>query len=55
MITHETQNEHYELQEDMAEYFTHEHFPMSGEAYWTVVECIAIAKLAELSGELASS
>jgi hypothetical protein len=53
-ITKETHDELFELQEDMAQYFTHEHFPMSGEAYWTIVECIATAKLAELRGELAS-
>lgn len=54
-ISKETHDELFELQEDMAQYFTHEHFPLSGEAYWTVVECIATAKLAELRGELASS
>ena len=54
-ISKETHDELFELQEDMAEYFTHEHFPLSGEAYWTVVECIATAKLAELRGELAGS
>jgi hypothetical protein len=54
MITHETHKELFELQEDIAEYFTDEHFPMSGEVYWTVVECIATAKLAELRGQLAS-
>jgi hypothetical protein len=55
-MTKETHDELFELQEDMAEYFTDEHFPnVSGEAYWTVVECIATAKLAELRGELASS
>ena len=51
----ETNDELFKLQEDMAEYFTSEYFPVSGEAYWTVVECIATAKLAELKGELASS
>lgn len=40
------------LQEDMAAYFTDENFPISGEAYWTAVECLAIAKLEELRGEL---
>jgi hypothetical protein len=51
----ETHDELFKLQEDMAEYFTSEYFPVSGAAYWTVVECIAAAKLAELKGELASS
>jgi hypothetical protein len=53
-MTRETHDELFELQEDMAQYFIHEHFPMSGEAYWTVVECIATAKLAELRGDLAT-
>lgn len=41
-----------EMQEDMAEYFTDENFPISGETYWTCVHCLAEAKLAELRGEL---
>lgn len=41
-----------ELHEDIAEHFADENFPMSGETYWTCVECLAIAKLAELRGEL---
>ena len=53
-ITKETHDELFALQEDMAEYFADEHFPLSGEAYWTVVECIATAKLAELRGEVTS-
>lgn len=38
------------MQEDVAEYFTHEYFPLSGESYWTMVECIAIAKIKQLQG-----
>ena len=38
------------LQEDIAEYFTDENL-VSGETYWTCVEAVAIAKLAELRGE----
>lgn len=38
------------LQEDVAEHFTHENFPLSGEAYWTMVECIAQAKLKQIQG-----
>jgi len=53
-ISKETHDELFELQEDMAEYFTDEYFPISGEAYWTIVESIATAKLAELRGELVS-
>lgn len=40
-----------ELQEDVAASFTDEHF-MSGELYWTVVESMATAKLAEIRGEV---
>ena len=39
-----------DLQEDMAQYFC-DHFGVSGETYWTCVESVAIAKLAELRGE----
>ena len=39
------------LQEDIAEYFTDENM-VSGETYWTCVQALAEAKLAELRGEL---
>ena len=39
------------LQEDIAEYFTDENM-VSGETYWTRIESIAIAKLAELRGDI---
>lgn len=39
------------LQEDVAASFTDENM-MSGEVYWTVVESLAQAKLAELLGEI---
>ena len=39
------------LQEDIAEYFTDENL-VSGETYWTCVEAVAIAKLAELRGDI---
>jgi hypothetical protein len=39
------------LQEDVAAAFTDENM-VSGETYWTVVESLATAKLAELRGEL---
>ena len=39
------------LQEDIAEYFTDENM-VSGETYWTCIELIAIAKLAELRGDI---
>lgn len=43
-----------EMNEDLAEHFVDENFPMSGETYWTCIECLAQAKLAELRGELAT-
>jgi hypothetical protein len=39
------------LQEDAAEYFTDENI-ISGETYWTCVQALAEAKIAELRGEL---
>ena len=39
------------LQEDVAASFTDENF-ISGEVYWTIVESLATAKLAELKGEV---
>lgn len=51
-IDYDTNQELIKLQEDTAEFFTHEYFPMSGEVYWTCVESLATAKLAELRGEL---
>jgi hypothetical protein len=53
-ISKETNLELIKLQEDMASYFTDEFFPISGETYWTCVQCLAEAKLAELRGELLS-
>ena len=41
-----------ELHEDVAENFTDTFFPISGETYWTCVQALAEAKLAELRGEL---
>lgn len=51
-ISRESLKDLQQIQEDMAEYFTDEHFPISGETYWTCVQCLAEAKLAELRGEL---
>jgi hypothetical protein len=39
------------LQEDVASAFTNENM-ISGEVYWTVVESLAEAKLAELRGKV---
>lgn len=41
------------LQEDVAASFSDENL-ISGEVYWTVVESLAQAKLAELRGEVTS-
>lgn len=51
-ISRDTLNDLRALQEDMAEHFTDENFPISGETYWTCVQCLVEAKLAELRGEL---
>ena len=51
-ISRESLNDLRALQEDMAEHFADENFPISGETYWTCVQCLAEAKLAELRGEL---
>lgn len=53
-ITKEQLNDLKGLQEDIASYFVDDNFPISGETYWTCVECLAIAKLAELRGEIDS-
>jgi hypothetical protein len=54
VINKETLQELTEIQEDMASYFCSENFPFSGETYWTVVESLATAKLAELKGLVTS-
>jgi len=52
IIDRDTLTDLRELHEDMAAHFVDENFPISGETYWTCVECLAMAKLAELRGEL---
>ena len=42
------------LLEDTVEHFCDE-FRLSGELAWTVAECLATAKLAELRGELSAA
>ena len=42
-----------EVIEDTVQYACDQH-QLSGELVWTIVECLATAKLAELNGELAS-
>jgi len=51
MITRNALTELQQLQEDVAEHFADENI-VSGELYWTCVEALATAKLAELRGEL---
>ncbi len=41
-----------ELFEDTAEYYCDSNV-ISGQKMWTVLECLATAKLAELNGEIA--
>lgn len=53
-IDREVLNDLTGLQEDVATSFTDENM-MSGETYWTVVESLATAKLAELRGEVISN
>ena len=43
-----------EVIEDTVEYFCDQH-AQSGEKTWAIIECLAIAKQAELQGELAPS
>ena len=54
IIEKETLVELTELQEDTAEYFVDNNFPMSGELYWLVVESLATAKLAEIRQQVAT-
>jgi hypothetical protein len=49
-VNKEVSNDLISIQEDVAEYFTHENFPISGETYWTMVECIAQAKIKQIQG-----
>ena len=43
-----------ELVEDTIEYFC-DNNQISGELAWTIVECLATAKIAEIQGKLASA
>ena len=52
MISRDTLADLRGMQEDMAAHFVDENFPISGETYWTCVECLATAKLDEVRGEL---
>ena len=50
-ITQEQLQELTELFEDTAEFYCDDKL-ISGQKLWTVLECLATAKLAELNGEL---
>jgi hypothetical protein len=50
-VSKESLNELMGLQEDVASVFTQDHL-ISGQTYWTCVECFAQTKLAELNGEV---
>tara|TARA_Y100001938_G_scaffold4848_1_gene6101 strand:+ start:2728 stop:2901 length:174 start_codon:yes stop_codon:yes gene_type:complete len=50
-ITKDQIVELHHLHEDMAEYFCDDN-EMSGETYWTCLEAMCIAKLAELRGDI---
>lgn len=53
-ISREQLTELRELFEDTIEYFCDQNM-LSGELAWTCLECLAIAKQAEIKGELAPS
>ena len=50
-ITQDQLDEITELLEDTAEFYCDDKL-VSGQKLWTVLECLATAKLAELNGEL---
>ena len=50
-MTQQQLKEMTELFEDTAEYYCDDNV-ISGQKFWTVLECMATAKLAELNGEL---
>ena len=51
-ISHRQLDDLTELMEDSVEYFCDQEM-LSGELVWTVLECLATAKLAEIKKELA--
>ena len=53
-ISRELLQELTEVIEDTVEYFCDQH-AQSGEKTWAIIECLSIAKQAELKGELAPS
>ena len=53
-ISREQLDELTSVIEDTVEYACDQQM-LSGELAWTVIECLAVAKLAELKGELAAA
>lgn len=53
-ISHDQLNELTEIIEDTIEYFC-DHEQVSGELAWTCIEALAVAKLTEMRGVLASA
>ena len=51
ILTHDQLDTLTGLIEDSAKFYCSEEM-VSGETFWTCVECLATAKLAELNGEL---
>ena len=55
-LSHENSDMIRETIEDTVEYICREGMnsgdPISGETVWTVIECLAVAKQAELQGKL---
>ena len=52
-ISREQSTEIQEVIEDTVQYFCDQN-QISGELMWTVVQCLATAKIAELQGELSA-
>lgn len=53
-ISREQNDELIEIIEDTLEYFC-DNQQVSGELAWTLIECLATAKIAEMNGVLASA
>ena len=50
-ISREVMNELKEIIEDSVEFFCDSNM-ISGEVSWTIVECLAVAKVAQMKGEV---
>ena len=53
-VTHELVNDVQEVLEDVVEYLVREEFNagrlIAGESVWKIIECLAVAKQAEMQG-----